>query len=50
MVGVLGLWSFIAGGILRGAGRGHAHTHTHHTNTGMGGRTEDLTKGKEEKV
>lgn len=29
VVGVLGLWSFIAGGILRGAGRGHVDTHTH---------------------
>lgn len=28
VVGVLGLWSFIAGGILRGAGHGHTQIHT----------------------
>lgn len=27
VVGVLGLWSFIAGGTLRGAGHGRTHTH-----------------------
>ena len=49
VVGVLGLWSFIAGGTLRGAEHGHTHTHAH-TNTRVGSRREKLRgrkKGEE---
>lgn len=38
VVGVLGLWSFIAGGTVRGAGHGHTSTptpNTCHTRTGF---------------
>lgn len=59
VVGVLGLWSFIAGGTLRGAGHGRTHTHkrtrasahthtqnTHHSNTRVGGRGREFKREK----
>ena len=50
VVGVLGLWSFIAGGTLRGAGHGHGQTPTRtHTHTRVGGRGGKL-RGRKQRV